>query len=226
MPNASKQRKQHVYETNNGVRKQETKITERSQDLPPGIAKVTVNTSQTQLAWARPVKKRKGSTASSNTSTVARGSSTTSLQQPSIPTTPLPLYSPPHEAYLFPPGMQQPQRQSPPNLPLAAPQYVPPVVQEPQIQSTTVTARRRDKVTPSFYSFATDSTKLGEIPMRKWAVPFDQAQADRLNAEALANGWRPQFPPATMEQQQKGRSKLMRLFGRGRRNAAQQQVVH
>ncbi|KAL1623985.1 hypothetical protein SLS56_008037 [Neofusicoccum ribis] len=43
-------------------------------------------------------------------------------------------------------------------------------------------------VTPSTYSFASDSTKLGEIPPRKWTVPFDYAAMERANAEAAARG--------------------------------------
>ncbi|KAB2580966.1 hypothetical protein DBV05_g404 [Lasiodiplodia theobromae] len=40
--------------------------------------------------------------------------------------------------------------------------------------------------TPSTYSFSSDSTKLGEIPMRKWTVPWDYAAMERANAEAAA----------------------------------------
>ena len=44
--------------------------------------------------------------------------------------------------------------------------------------------RRTDKRTPSAYTFASDSTKLGEIPQRNWMTPWDYEEADRLNAEA------------------------------------------
>jgi hypothetical protein len=44
--------------------------------------------------------------------------------------------------------------------------------------------RRIDKATPSSYTFASDSTKLGEIPQRNWMTPWDYEEADRLNAEA------------------------------------------
>ncbi|PSN62594.1 hypothetical protein BS50DRAFT_649708 [Corynespora cassiicola Philippines] len=47
--------------------------------------------------------------------------------------------------------------------------------------------RRLDKTTPSTYTFASDSTKLGEIPQRKWTTPWDQDEAQRLNVEAMAN---------------------------------------
>lgn len=46
--------------------------------------------------------------------------------------------------------------------------------------------RRADKLTPSSYTFASDSTKLGEIPQRNWTTPWDYAEAERLNNEAVA----------------------------------------
>jgi hypothetical protein len=44
----------------------------------------------------------------------------------------------------------------------------------------------------TFYSIGsarTGSTKLGEIPMQKWAEPWDYEAAERANAAALASGW-------------------------------------
>ncbi|OCK78628.1 hypothetical protein K432DRAFT_331697 [Lepidopterella palustris CBS 459.81] len=67
--------------------------------------------------------------------------------------------------------------------------------------------RRLDKATPSAYSFASDSTKLGEIPMRKWTIPFDFEAMDRLNAEAMANGWTPGMPEPKLKPPKR------RLFG-------------
>lgn len=49
--------------------------------------------------------------------------------------------------------------------------------------------RRLDKVTPSSYTFASDSTKLGEIPQRNWTTPWDWEEAERLNQEAVAVGY-------------------------------------
>jgi len=34
------------------------------------------------------------------------------------------------------------------------------------------------------YTFGSDSTKLGEIPMHRWATPFDYEEMARKNAEA------------------------------------------
>jgi hypothetical protein len=44
-------------------------------------------------------------------------------------------------------------------------------------------------MTPSSYTFASDSTKLGEIPQRKWTRPYDYEEAQRMNAEAAVNGY-------------------------------------
>lgn len=44
--------------------------------------------------------------------------------------------------------------------------------------------RRIDKLTPSSYTFASDSTKLGEIPQRHWTKPWDYEEAERLNEQA------------------------------------------
>jgi hypothetical protein len=44
----------------------------------------------------------------------------------------------------------------------------------------------------TFYSIAsarTGSTKLGEIPMHKWAEPWDYEAAEEANQKALASGW-------------------------------------
>lgn len=56
--------------------------------------------------------------------------------------------------------------------------------QTPPPMSPLPVKRRIDKVTPSSYTFASDSTKLGEIPQRHWTKPWDYEEAERLNAEA------------------------------------------
>lgn len=48
--------------------------------------------------------------------------------------------------------------------------------------------RRIDKATPSSYTFASDSTKLGEIPQRNWTRPWDYEEAARLNDKAAVAG--------------------------------------
>jgi hypothetical protein len=44
--------------------------------------------------------------------------------------------------------------------------------------------RRLDIATPSMLTFASDSTKMGEIPQRNWNTPWDYDEAERLNEEA------------------------------------------
>jgi hypothetical protein len=71
--------------------------------------------------------------------------------------------------------------------------------------------RRLDKVTPSSYTFASDSTKLGEIPQRNWTTPWDYEEAERLNAEATVTGY-PAVPVVVDEKvgRKKGIFKWMR----------------
>ena len=53
------------------------------------------------------------------------------------------------------------------------------------------------------YTFASDSTKLGEIPMRKWNNPFDYDEMGRRNKEA-AMGMSQQQLQQTAAQRKKG----------------------
>ncbi|KZM25002.1 uncharacterized protein EKO05_0009452 [Ascochyta rabiei] len=56
----------------------------------------------------------------------------------------------------------------------------------PPVPASAPMKRRLDKVTPSSYTFASDSTKLGEIPETRWARPWDYEQAEMLNNMAAA----------------------------------------
>ena len=73
--------------------------------------------------------------------------------------------------------------------------------------------RRLDKATPSSYTFASDSTKMGEIPQRNWYKPFDYEEAERLNAEAAINGY-PNAPTGAEKTEKK-----KKRFGFMRRDA-------
>lgn len=73
--------------------------------------------------------------------------------------------------------------------------------------------RRTDKPTPSTYTFASDSTKLGEIPQRNWTVPFNYEEAERLNAEAAVKGHPAMKVP--VDQKTKTRKGLRSLFKKG-----------
>jgi hypothetical protein len=65
-----------------------------------------------------------------------------------------------------------------------------------------------DKITPSSYTFASDSTKLGEIPQKNWTTPFNYEEAERLNAEALVHGY--PTPAAAAPKPKKGLFKFLR----------------
>lgn len=77
--------------------------------------------------------------------------------------------------------------------------------------------RRLDKVTPSSYTFASDSTKLGEIPESRWAQPFDYERAEMLNNLAAAAA-RVRVPTPVAEDKSKGKEKErkgLRFWKRG-----------
>jgi hypothetical protein len=64
--------------------------------------------------------------------------------------------------------------------------------------------RRLDKLTPSSYTFASDSTKLGEIPETRWAKPWDYERAEMLNNMAAAAA---KVRVPSPSQEEKGKSK-------------------
>jgi len=70
---------------------------------------------------------------------------------------------------------------SSPNLPTHLPPPPPPFLSPEHLP---LVGRRTDRTTPSMYTFASDSTKLGEIPMEHWNVPFDFEAMERANREA------------------------------------------
>ncbi|KAJ4290862.1 hypothetical protein N0V90_010058 [Kalmusia sp. IMI 367209] len=101
-------------------------------------------------------------------------------------------------------------KELPPHLP-------PPFANMPTALTTGIPRRRTDKPTPSTYTFASDSTKLGEIPQRNWTVPWNYDEAERMNAEAAVKG----YPVATpVEQKAKTRKGLRSLFKKGGAGAA------
>jgi hypothetical protein len=89
------------------------------------------------------------------------------LPAPKLPTftsTPRKAPSPPHKSATPSPRSERHPAPPPVSLPLR---------------------RRADKLTPTCYTFASDSTKLGEIPQRNWTMPWDYEEAERLNSEAV-----------------------------------------
>jgi hypothetical protein len=69
--------------------------------------------------------------------------------------------------------------------------------------------RRVEKATPSTYTFTSDSTKVGEIPMFKWTTPYDYDDMMKKNAEAAL---RPVTSHNTVNQKQK--KGIFRMFRR------------
>ena len=61
------------------------------------------------------------------------------------------------------------------------------------------------------YSFMSASTKLGEIPLHKWPVPFDFDAMSLMNKDAEKNGW-PVYRPMSDSQAKKKRFGIFRFF--------------
>jgi len=98
-------------------------------------------------------------------------------------------------AYGLPPPQYSAPAATPPPIPRKPAAYRSAKVGAPEPPPADATLRRRaPKMTPSLYTFASDSTKLGEIPMDRWNVPFDWGAAERGNREA-ALGVAPPAPP-------------------------------
>ncbi|KXS93798.1 hypothetical protein AC579_5050 [Pseudocercospora musae] len=77
--------------------------------------------------------------------------------------------------------------------------------------------RRLHKTTPTMYSIASDSTKLGEIPLHKWSEPVDFDAMSLVNKEAMMNGW--PVLDGDLTEQRKKRGGLLRLFRRKQSNS-------
>ncbi|TKA43615.1 hypothetical protein B0A54_05397 [Friedmanniomyces endolithicus] len=73
------------------------------------------------------------------------------------------------------------------DVPTAAPAT--PSRTKPLLEDNPSRPTRQRKPTPTFYSIASDGTKLGEIPLHKWAVPFDFDAMSLMNREAERDGW-------------------------------------
>jgi hypothetical protein len=77
---------------------------------------------------------------------------------------------------------------SPPVSPPSSPQRPTPSTTPPQ-------RRRQEKVTPSMYTMASASTRLGEIPELKWSLPYDYDAMTRFNNEHGGRPWPPPLEP-------------------------------
>ncbi len=89
----------------------------------------------------------------------------------------------------------------------------------PPPNAITPIKRRLDKATPSSYTFASDSTKLGEIPQRYWTTPWNYEEAERLNALVKETAEPTSAAAAAAQQATDKTSKKKSLFGFLRRGS-------
>jgi hypothetical protein len=109
-----------------------------------------------------------------------------------------------------------------PSTPLPSPlrnDHIPPASHPPH--STLPTNLHDKRLRPeTFYSIAsarTGSTKLGEIPMHKWAESWDYEAAEEANQKALASGWPTYVDGIAGDDEDSKKAKVgcwKRLFGR------------
>jgi hypothetical protein len=121
------------------------------------------------------------------------------------PTPKLPTFSPTPRRSATP----TPSAPSKPPVP-SKPEYLSPPPLLDHAPATIHFRRRMEKATPSTYTFASDSTKMGEIPQRKWSSPFDFEKAERLNAEAALTGYPNPLLSADKTEKRKKRFGFMR----------------
>jgi hypothetical protein len=169
----------------------------------------------TKGAWVR----KRQSSASSTISSLIRpstraGSDVSGKTSPTV----TPGTSSPRQPIGFPtPFTASATRHEPPSSPmtrkaqalLPAPDSFSPRTVIQSTQLTKPIPRRQDKPTPSVFSFASDSTKVGEIPEHKWAHP-SYFQGDIPNFPVTVA-----FPIDTGYREQakgKPRSKFFRMF--------------
>ncbi|KAK0254133.1 hypothetical protein LTS09_010854 [Friedmanniomyces endolithicus] len=92
--------------------------------------------------------------------------------------------APPRHGLHPTPPLHPPTRNPAPAAAPATPSRTKPLLEDNPSRPT-----RQRKPTPTFYSIASDGTKLGEIPLHKWAVPFDFDAMSLMNREAERDGW-------------------------------------
>ena len=128
------------------------------------------------------------------------------------PTPKLPVFTPIPRKPLSHPSPRTPQPPpvpaKPASLNAATKTAAPPVTTAGPMK------RRLDKMTPSSYTFASDSTKLGEIPESRWAKPWDYEQAEMLNNMAAAAA-KVRVPTPVVEEKKARERKGLRFWKRG-----------
>lgn len=229
-------------------RRRRRSSTARTKVKGPMLARVVIENSSkpSQIAIVKPSERRKKSSSSSS-SELSKASSTPSTPPPEYapepPPRPVAVRS--HTAPAVPrtgkktaqPPQTKEQRQAASSTPrlqtisqdfhACAPPYTCPLgtqapplsyVSNPAAQSTSALPARRRKQTPTFYSMASDSTRLGEIPLHKWNQQPDFDAMSIMNREAMGRGWPAGDLGADSEVDRDGGRKrgwgLRRLFGR------------
>jgi hypothetical protein len=122
------------------------------------------------------------------------------------------LHLPAPKLPTFTPTPRTSKPSSPRHKPVSPVSPAPRTEKTPVPPAATLPFRRRmDKMTPTCYTFASDSTKLGEIPQRNWTTPWDYEEAERLNNEAVTTTYAAE--PVTVDKEvgrKKGIFKWMR----------------
>jgi hypothetical protein len=117
---------------------------------------------------------------------------------------PKPFASPPQRLGLPAPQPQKPQVHSPPPVPRST---HPSQATAPSPHQRLLPLQSRPENRKSFMSFASDSTKLGEIPEHKWTRPGMYADGGYFPARTY-------YPLEPYQEPEKPRSRFMRLFKR------------
>nr|POE92439.1 hypothetical protein CFP56_69686 [Quercus suber] len=196
----------------------------------PTLARITIQNSSkpSQIALVKPAARRKKS---SSTSSLSKTSSKTTLVAcPSPPPPPEPRKAPatqhsrvapekptvrrkqsqPISTFPDPPQTRVPARhpQRSPDPPRVAPNL-------PAASTTMQESFRRRAHVPTYYSIASNGTKIGEIPLEKWAEKFDFEAMAAMNREAELNGW--PLVPAGPDEKKKSRGGFFYVFRRKER---------
>lgn len=207
---SEKRKKSHASSSSGGSNLSSNKATSRSHSRAasstPSTATTTPPPSYTSHDSPRP-KPQRTQTAPTNHKPHRKHSSP-NVALPALPTTKESLRT----------TKSTPRLQTTPHKSESTPRLnQPPPPPVPRFPSITDLPLRQRKPTPTFYSIASDSTKLGEIPLHKWAVPPDFDEMSLLNREAERLEW-PVTSPLGGQQDEGGERRwgwgLGRLFGR------------
>lgn len=176
----------------------------RSKSAPELSVAATPLGLATPEGWVRPKTGRKHSSDSSKSSSTRSGT-TSPRRSTTKPRSPAPISAihertshGPRTPHSPPPAYQS--KQSSPLLPSPAPQQIEPIPPAIARRPFDPTKRR------SIMSFASDSTKLGEIPEHKWAR---QGMLEAGNFPILTY-----YPMEPYQEPEKPRSRLRKLFRR------------